>query len=113
MPLALITVGLLAIVPGFIVALLFSSLLLDRQPQLQPKSPTAPVTVMIAARNEAESIAETLASLCEQDYEGPFDVVAWNNFQVWTRWVERIPEWPIKDLEPFDRGKKAIIESQH
>jgi hypothetical protein len=25
--------------------------------------------------------------------EAPFDVVAWNNFQVWMRWVERIPEW--------------------
>ncbi len=78
-PLAIITVGLLAFVPGFIVALLFCSLLLDRQPQLKPTSPTTAVTVMIAARNEAGTIAETLASLHEQDYEGPIRIILIDN----------------------------------
>ena len=76
---ALVVVSLLAFVPGGLVAFLVVSLLLDRQPQLTVLHPTTPVTVLIAARNEAEAIGETLEYLAAQDYAGPLQVVLVDN----------------------------------
>jgi cellulose synthase/poly-beta-1,6-N-acetylglucosamine synthase-like glycosyltransferase len=56
---------------GWLVASLAASLLLDRQPPLRRTHPTAPVTVLIAARNEAERIQETIVHVAAQDYPGP------------------------------------------
>jgi hypothetical protein len=50
---ALVVVSLVAYLPGWLVAFLAVSLLLDRQPPLRRSHPTVPVTVLVAARNEA------------------------------------------------------------
>ena len=65
-----VIVTLLAFLPGFIVALLFASLVMDRQPSLKVTSPTTGVTVLIAARNEEGAIGDTVHSLANQDYAG-------------------------------------------
>lgn len=46
-------------------------------PVLEPATPrrTPPVVAVVPARNEALGIAESLASLLAQDYQGPFRVV--------------------------------------
>ena len=75
----LVLVTLLAFIPGAMVAFLVVSLLLDRQPPLTVLSPTVPVTVIVAARNEAEVIGETMAYLAGQDYEGPLRVILVDN----------------------------------
>ena len=49
--LAVVVVALVAYVPGWLVAFLAASLLLDRQPPVREAQPTVPVTVLIAARN--------------------------------------------------------------
>lgn len=67
---AVVVVALLAFVPGFIVALLAASLLLDRQPPFKVLHPKDALTVLIAARNEETGIGETLRYLAAQDYEG-------------------------------------------
>jgi biofilm PGA synthesis N-glycosyltransferase PgaC len=76
---AIVLVSLLAFIPGWLVAFLVASLLLDRQPRLTVHNPTMPVTVLIAARNEAGAISQTLEYLAKQDYEGPLEVVLVDN----------------------------------
>jgi biofilm PGA synthesis N-glycosyltransferase PgaC len=76
---ALVVVSLLAFVPGALVAFLVASLLLDRQPRLTVLHPDVAVTVLVAARNEAERIGETLEYLATQDYDGPLQVFLVDN----------------------------------
>jgi biofilm PGA synthesis N-glycosyltransferase PgaC len=76
---AVLVVCLIAYVPGWLVAFLAVSLLLDRQPPLRRTHPTDPVTVLVAARNEAERIQETIAYIARQDYPGPIEVLVVDN----------------------------------
>ncbi|HEY2044401.1 MAG TPA: glycosyltransferase [Jatrophihabitans sp.] len=76
---ALLVVTFLAFVPGHLVSFLAAAVLLDRQPTLTVARPTAAATVMIAARNEAESIAATLKYLADQDYDGALQVILVDN----------------------------------
>ena len=76
---AVVIITLLAYGPGWILAFLAASLLLDRQPPLVVSNPTDPVTVLIAARNEAERIEETLAYITRQDYRGPIEILVVDN----------------------------------
>jgi biofilm PGA synthesis N-glycosyltransferase PgaC len=70
---------LVAYLPGAIVAFLAVSLLLDRQPPLHVASPTTPLTIIIAARNEQRGIGETLAAISRTDYAGPIAVILADN----------------------------------
>ncbi len=76
---AAIVVVLLAYLPGFLIAFLACSLLLDRQPPLRVRNPTTGVTIIIAARNEAAGIAETIRYAVRTDYDGPVTVVLADN----------------------------------
>ncbi len=61
------------------VAFLLASLVLDRQPRLTVEHPTLGVTVLVAARNEAACIGETVDYLAQQDYDGPCRVILVDN----------------------------------
>ena len=76
---AILIVSLLAFIPGFVMAFLMAGLAFDRQPPLRVTSPREPVTVLIAARNEASAIGDTVRSLAQQDYEGPLRVIVIDN----------------------------------
>ncbi|UER54857.1 glycosyltransferase family 2 protein [Kineosporiaceae bacterium SCSIO 59966] len=76
---AVLVITLVAYLPGGVVAFLAASLVLDRQPSLRVTSPTTPVTVVIAARNEVAGIGTTLRYLANQDYAGPVTVVLADN----------------------------------
>ena len=76
---AIVIVTLLAFLPGFVLALLFASLVLDRQPPFKVVSPTTGVTVLIAARNEEGAIGDTIHSLANQDYAGRCAVILIDN----------------------------------
>lgn len=76
---AWLIVGLVAYLPGFIVALMMMSLLLDRQPARHIANPTTGVTVIVAARNEQAGIAETIRHLGQGDYAGPVTVILADN----------------------------------
>ena len=64
---------------GWLVAFLAVSLLLDRQPPLRRTHPAVPVTVLVAARNEADRIQETISYIARQDYPGPIEVLVVDN----------------------------------
>jgi biofilm PGA synthesis N-glycosyltransferase PgaC len=76
---AVLVVVLVALVPGHLVAFLATGLLFDRPPPLVAVHPTTPVTVLLAARNEASTIAETLDYLAEQDYDGELRIMLIDN----------------------------------
>jgi poly-beta-1,6-N-acetyl-D-glucosamine synthase len=73
-PLALLGIGGIALVPGFMNAFLIASLMLDRRPPRSKPSRYPAVSILIAAYNEEASIADTLRSINNQDYPGVFEV---------------------------------------
>src|SRR5919197_1168718 len=60
-PAALLVVGGIAIVPGYLNAQLVTSLLVDRPPPLRDDVPFPALSLVIAAHNEVRTIGETLA----------------------------------------------------
>src|SRR5260221_2728740 len=76
---AFVIILLVAYIPGWLVAFLAISLVLDRQPRLARCDPGVPVTIVIAARNEADQIADTLGYIAKQDYRSRLDVLVLGN----------------------------------
>lgn len=78
-PLAVLIIGGIAYLPGYINAFTVMSLLLDRQPGFRCEEPKEPVTVLIACHNEERSIGETLDYLARQSYAGDIRVIVIDN----------------------------------
>lgn len=78
-PLAHLVIVGIAILPGFMNAFLVVGLLLDRRPPRAPIASYPGVTVLVAAYNEEDSILATLASLDQQDYPAPLEVLVIND----------------------------------
>ncbi|WP_374603784.1 glycosyltransferase [Arenimonas sp.] len=70
LPLALVAIGFIAYVPGFMNAFLIGSILSDRRPERRMVIHYPKVDVLVACYNEGQNIADTLASLAVQDYPG-------------------------------------------
>jgi hypothetical protein len=73
-PLALAVIASVASIPGYLMAFTAASLLLDRQPPLRHRSPALPVTVLIAACNEAGRIPGTLRYIARQELQSSLDI---------------------------------------
>lgn len=71
---AIFAVGGIAIVPGFMNAFLVSSLLMDLRPAHGALVRYPGISILVAAYNEAASIAATLKSIERQDYPGSIEV---------------------------------------
>ena len=74
-PVAVIVIAGLAILPGYLNAQLVASLLVDRPPRLRDDLAFPALALVIAARNEATRIEETLTYAGRQDYAGPLELV--------------------------------------
>lgn len=72
---AVFAVGGIAILPGFLNAFLILSLVLDRRPRRRALGAYPPISILVAAYNEADSIAETLASIEAQGYPGALEII--------------------------------------
>lgn len=79
LPIAILIITGIAYIPGYLNSMMVLSLLLDKQPPLKNENPREPVTVLIAARNEAKRIEETLRYIAQQDYEGDIKVLVVDN----------------------------------
>ncbi|WP_296175815.1 glycosyltransferase [uncultured Brevundimonas sp.] len=76
---ALIAIGFIAYVPGFMNAFLLGTLLFDRRlPRVQPAA-YPPVSILVAAYNEAAAIRDTLTSLAAQTYPGDYEILVLND----------------------------------
>jgi len=62
-PFAIIAIGFIAYVPGFMNAFMISSLSFDRRPERRPLLQYPGITILVAAYNEAAAINDTLTSL--------------------------------------------------
>jgi len=56
-------------------AFLVAALLLDRRPRLKPLIEYPGISILVAAYNEQESIADTIKSIAQQQYPGEFEVI--------------------------------------
>ena len=74
-PIAITIVGGIALIPGFMNAFLATSLLLDKRPVHRRLVGYPSLSILIAAYNEAASIADTLHSLAVQNYPGDFEAI--------------------------------------
>ena len=74
-PGALFAIAGIAIIPGFMNAFLLIGLSMDKRPRHTRLDHYPAITILIAAFNEAESIAETIDSIEAQQYPGRMDVL--------------------------------------
>jgi biofilm PGA synthesis N-glycosyltransferase PgaC len=72
---AVISIAFIAYVPGFMNAFLFATLAFDRRPERIKPAQYPPVSILVAAFNEAGAIADTLKSLRLQDYPGETEIL--------------------------------------
>lgn len=79
LPLALFIITGIAYIPGYMNAFLVVSLIFDRQPSFKNENPSKDITILIAARNEAENIGNTLVYIAKQDYSGHIKVFVIDN----------------------------------
>jgi biofilm PGA synthesis N-glycosyltransferase PgaC len=80
LPLAVLIIGGIAIVPGFMNAFMVSALLLDRRPPRKTLAgPYPPLSILIAAYKEEASILGTLESIDKQHYPGGLQVIVIND----------------------------------
>lgn len=117
--LALTAITFIAYLPGFMNAFLFGALLIDRRPARVRPAAYPPVSVLIAAYNEAPSIADTLTSLARQDYAGPLEILVLNDGS--TDGTAEIVRQVFRDLRfpagatvrlldyPANAGKAAVL----
>ena len=78
-PVALLIIGGISYIPGYMNAFLVVSLILDRQPNFKNEFPDDEITILIAAHNEEDKIFETLEYIDRQDYDGKIKIYVINN----------------------------------
>ncbi len=74
-PLAWFLIIGIALLPGYANAFLFGGLLFDRRPQFRHVASMPPVSVLIAAYNEEETIRDSLDSFFRQEYAAPVQII--------------------------------------
>jgi poly-beta-1,6-N-acetyl-D-glucosamine synthase len=72
---AVVTIFFIALVPGFLNAHVLSSVLLDKPPPLRFDFHFPPVSILIAAYNEADNLAETFRGIRGQNYSGTVEII--------------------------------------
>ena len=118
---ALVATTFIAFVPGFMNAFLVATLLLDRRP-VRVKQPFYPgVTILIAAYQEEDAIADTLESIAGEDYPGPVEVLVLDDGSTDAtadcarQAVDRLAFPPNVDVRilqfAVNRGKAAVLNN--
>jgi biofilm PGA synthesis N-glycosyltransferase PgaC len=75
LPAAILVIAAIAILPGYLNAQLVASLILDRPRSLEFAQEYPAITLLIAAYNEEDRIAATLAYATGQAYDGKLEIV--------------------------------------
>ena len=112
LPFALFVVGGIALVPGFMNAFLIASLLLDRRPSRMQLRRYPSVSILIPACDAEATIADTVRSIANQDYPGPFEVFVIDNGSS-DRTAAIVDacdhEWLRLLRQPINAGKSAAL----
>lgn len=94
----------IALIPGFLNALLVAGILLDRQKPLNLEHDFPPISVLIASFNEEKNIEETLFGIKNQDYKAEIEVVIVDDGST---------DKTIEKIENFDLKNIKIIHAKH
>jgi len=106
-PAAWIIVALVAYLPGYVVALMAMSLILDRQPPHTVSNPISPLTIIVAARNEENGMAETIRCIGQSDYAGDVTVIVADNGS-----TDATAEVAVRAAAEFDVSLSVSYESR-
>jgi len=79
LPFALLVIGGIGYIPGYINMFTVAGLLMDKQPKYKKRNPRLTVTILIACWNEENQIEETLKRIKAQDYAGKIRVIIIDN----------------------------------
>lgn len=101
---AFIIIFFIALLPGFLNAHILSSVVLDRPPTLALDLNFPKITLLIAAYNEAENIAETFRGIKEQDYPGELEIIVVDDGST---------DRTVETLRSFDLDNLKIIQANH
>ena len=74
-PLTIFSIFGIAIIPGYCSAFIMFSALLDKRLKFVELTHYPPITLLVAAYNEEDCIAETLQSIFNQNYPGEIEVI--------------------------------------
>ena len=69
----------MALIPGFAMSFVNSSLLMDKRPKYDKLKQCPKITIIVAAYNEEDTILKTLNSILEQEYDNTIDVIVAND----------------------------------
>ena len=94
----------IALLPGFLNAHILSSVVLDRPPTLALDLNFPKITLLIAAYNEAENIAETFRGIRQQDYPGELEIIVVDDGST---------DRTVEILRSFDLDNLTIIQANH
>ena len=111
-PVSVLVIGGVALVPGMMNAFLTICLVLDNRPPRGAFDHYPGVSILIAAYNEAGSIARTLHSIAEQNYPGEFEAVVIDDASIddTVRVVESLDyPWLRLIRQPQNLAKSAAL----
>ncbi len=107
-PVALIIIGFIAYVPGFMNTFMICTILMDRRPLHAPLAQYPPVSILVACYNEADNVRDTLTSLAAQTYPGRFEVLILNDGS--SDETRMVAANAIGTLQPRTRGKLRLVD---
>ena len=118
---ALFAITFIAYVPGFMNCFLVATLLLDRRPPRRKLAVYPGVSVLIAAYNEADAIADTIDSAAHEDYPGALEILILSDGStdgtVQAAEAARLklraaPNVSVRIIDyPRNRGKAAVLNA--
>ena len=105
-------IGGIALAPGFMNAFQVASLLFRPRGRYLPQPEYPPLTILIAAYNEAANIGATLQSVDRQRYDGGLDVVVIDDGSI-DDTAQKVRDagysWLRLLVQPCNRGKAAAL----
>lgn len=112
--LACFLIAFIAIVPGFMNAFMFSSLVFDRRPLRKHLDHYPDLSILIPCFNEETYVAQTIESICKQKYAGKIEIIVIDDgstdqtVSVVTELEKTIPYLRLLPI-PKNQGKAAAL----
>lgn len=104
----------MAILPGYISALIIFSILLDKRPRVMTDRCFPPISILIAAYNEESAIKDTLFSIFKQDYPNTIEIIVIDDGSTdnTTKIVEEITDHNVNLIRhEKNQGKASALNS--
>jgi biofilm PGA synthesis N-glycosyltransferase PgaC len=101
---AVVIIFFIALLPGFLNGHILSSVVLDRAPSLTLDLNFPKITLLIAAYNEAQNIAETFRGIKGQDYPADVEIIVVDDGST---------DETVATLRSFELKNLKIIQANH